>query len=97
MQFYRQKTIGNFIVDFYCPKANLAIEVDGGQHYEKEGIKKDKIRDEYLKNLGLRVLRFTNFDILKNIEGVFDKISSEIEIPPNLPLQREEQMRKKTN
>ena len=78
-QFYRQKIIGNFIVDFYCPKARLVIEVDGGQHYEKAGIKKDKNRDKYLQSLGLKVLRFTNIEVLKNIEGAFDKIYNEIE------------------
>jgi len=45
LQIYRQRIIGDYIVDFYCPKANLIIEVDGGQHYTDEGIAKDKIRD----------------------------------------------------
>lgn len=78
LQFYRQKIIGNFIVDLYCPKVNLVIEVDGGQHYEKEGIEKDKARDEYLNSLGLRILRFNNFEVLKNIEGVVERIAEEM-------------------
>ncbi len=78
MQFYRQKAIGNFIVDFYCLKANLVIEVDGGQHYKEESIEKDKIRDKCLKGLGLKVLRFTNLEVLKNINGVVEKIYDEI-------------------
>ena len=78
VQFYRQKTIGNFVVDFYCPKAKLVIEVDGGQHYMENGIEKDKHRDEYLQKIGLRVLRFTNMEVLKNIEGVIGKIYREV-------------------
>jgi len=57
-QFYRQKIIGNFIVDFYCPKTSLVIEVDGSQHYGDKGIRNDRRRDSYLNNLGLRILRF---------------------------------------
>lgn len=55
-RFYRQKILGNYIVDFYCASAKLVIELDGGQHYKKEGKDKDAIRDEYLKSEGLRVL-----------------------------------------
>ena len=68
-QFYRQKTIASYIVDFYCPKASLVIEVDGGQHYSEEGLEKDQSRDQYLGSLGLRVMRFSNHDVLKNIDG----------------------------
>jgi very-short-patch-repair endonuclease len=46
-QFYRQRIIGNYIVDFYCPKGKLIIEVDGGQHYSEEGNRKDKAREDY--------------------------------------------------
>ena len=72
--FYRQKPIGDYIVDFYCPKAKLVIEVDGGQHLSGEIAENDKVRDEYLSSLGLKVLRFTNTDILKNINGVVERI-----------------------
>jgi len=51
IQFYRQKNIGNYIVDFYCPAAKLIIEVDGGQHYEVKVGVKDRERDEYLAAL----------------------------------------------
>ena len=78
MQFNRQKPIGNYVVDFYCDKAKLVVEIDGGQHYEELNIKKDDIRDKLLKKLGLRVMRFTNLDILKNIDNVVDKIYREI-------------------
>src|SRR4030042_2386426 len=54
-QFYKQKTIGNYIVDFYCPRAKLVIELDGGRHYSSEGEARDRGRDGYLKGIGLRV------------------------------------------
>jgi very-short-patch-repair endonuclease len=73
-QFYRQRIIGNYIVDFYCPKAKLIIEIDGGQHYDNDGIKKDRIRDKYIKNQGLKVLRFSDRDIFENLNGVIEKI-----------------------
>jgi very-short-patch-repair endonuclease len=73
-QFYRQKVIGNYIVDFYCPKANLIIELDGGQHYTDEGMKKDKNRDDYMTSVGLRVLRFSDRDVFKNLNGLIEKI-----------------------
>ena len=74
LQIYRQRIIGDYIVDFYCPKANLIIEVDGGQHYTDEGIAKDKIRDDYIKGKGIKVLRFSDREVLKNIGGVIEKI-----------------------
>jgi very-short-patch-repair endonuclease len=73
-QFYRQKNIGNYIVDFYCPAAKLVVEIDGGQHYAEENIVKDEARDKFLSGLGFRVLRFSNSDVLKNIEGVVTDI-----------------------
>ncbi len=83
-QFYRQKPIGDYIVDFFCPKAKLAIEVDGSHHLVGEMIEYDRIRDEYLSSFGLRVLRFTNTDVLTDIEGVVGSIEKEIirENPP---------------
>ena len=62
LQFYRQKTLGNYIVDFYCAAARLVIEVDGGQHYQPDGATQDALRDCYLKSLGLEVLRFSNLE-----------------------------------
>ena len=76
--FYRQKPIGEYIADFYCPKAKLVVEVDGGQHYSNEVIEYDKVRNEYMAGLGLRVLRFTNVDVLTNVEGVIDIIERNI-------------------
>ena len=73
-QFYRQRIIGNYIVDFYCAESKLIVEVDGGQHYEDEGDKKDRARDAYMKQLGMKVLRVSDRDVFKNIEGVVEKI-----------------------
>ncbi|HWQ59733.1 MAG TPA: DUF559 domain-containing protein [Candidatus Fimivivens sp.] len=75
LRFYRQKPIGKYIVDFYCPEKKLVIEVDGGQHYESGNtVDEDHIRDEFLSILGLKVLRFTNTDIRKNLISVIDAI-----------------------
>jgi very-short-patch-repair endonuclease len=76
--FYRQKTIGNYIVDFWCPKAKLIIEVDGSQHYAQEGIESDKIRDDYLRKLGYKVLRFSDSEVLTHNEGVVEAIYREV-------------------
>lgn len=84
-QFYRQKIIGNYIVDFFCPKAKLIIEVDGNQHSVGNVAKGDKVRDEYLIKLGLRVLRFTDTDVLKNLEGVAEKILESVMVKGKNP------------
>ena len=73
-QFYRQKVIERYIVDFYCPKASLVIELDGGRHYSEEGRAKDAARDSFLSRLGLRVLRVSDRDIFENIDGVMGQI-----------------------
>ncbi len=77
-QFYRQKIIGNYIADFYCPKAKLVIELDGGQHYSNEGRAKDAARDAYMAGIGLKVLRFSDRDVMKNLNGVLEKIWMEL-------------------
>lgn len=90
--FYRQKPIGDYIVDFYCPKANLVIEIDGSHHFIGETIAYDRIRDDYLSSLGLKVLRFTNNDVLKNMKAVLEKIEAEIstKIPLGPPFSKGE-------
>jgi len=65
-------------VDFFCPKAKLVIEVDGSQHSTGNVADTDKVRDEFLSTLGLRVLRFTDTDVLNNIDGVTEKIFESI-------------------
>lgn len=74
LQFYRQKPILNYIVDFYCPAINLVIECDGGQHYTDEGLDADRIRDEALTQQGLVILRFDNGKILLEIDSVISKV-----------------------
>ena len=74
LQIYRQRIIGNYIVDFYCPKANLIIETDGGQHYTNKGINEDKIRDDYLREQGFKVLRFSDKEVFRNLNGVIERI-----------------------
>ena len=77
-QFFRQRIIGNYIVDFFCLKAKLVIEVDGGQHYSAKARVADSERDRYMKTRDLRVLRFTDTEVLKNIEGVVERIIENI-------------------
>lgn len=84
VQFYRQKNIGPYIVDFYCPAAKLIVEIDGGQHYEDEGMKKDETRDQYLEKQGLMDLRFSNLDVLKNIDAVVERICEYLKSTPAL-------------
>ena len=74
LQIYRQRIIGNYIVDFYCPGSNVIIEIDGGQHFTDEGLKDDKIRDEYLSKKGFKVLRFSDKEVFKNLDGVIKRI-----------------------
>ena len=74
IKIYRQRSIGGFMVDFYCSKAKLAIEIDGSQHYTEEGIEYDKERSFVLKKYGIETIRFSNLDIDKNFEGVCQEI-----------------------
>ncbi|MBI4049752.1 MAG: endonuclease domain-containing protein, partial [Candidatus Doudnabacteria bacterium] len=73
-RFRRQFVIGRYIVDFYCYKKKLVIEVDGGQHNEVKNIIKDRDRTKYLTKEGYKVLRFWNSDLNDNFEGVLDTI-----------------------
>jgi very-short-patch-repair endonuclease len=74
VQFYRQKPIGSYIVDFYAPKAKLVVEVDGSQHLERDFTQQDAQRDEYLTDHGLLVLRFSNLQVLQELDAVVDAI-----------------------
>ena len=74
LQFYRQRPIGNVIVDFYCPKAQLVLEVDGSQHMNKLAIARDKYRDSYLKQQGVKVLRFDNLQVLNQLDAVVESV-----------------------
>jgi len=78
IKIYKQRIIGNFIVDFYCASAKLVIELDGSQHYEPQGIAYDTERSAYLEALGLKVLRFSNRDVDRNFYEVCDQIHTVI-------------------
>ena len=73
-RFRRQVTCGRFILDFYCAAAKLAIELDGSQHYDPQGIAGDTERTAYLESIGIHVLRFSNADVLNNLRGVCERI-----------------------
>ena len=83
IRFQRQKAIGNYIVDFYCARARLVIELDGGAHYTSEQTEKDKIRTKELENMNLTVLRVCNLDIDRNFYGVCEYI--DLAIKKSLP------------
>ncbi len=76
IKFLRQKVLGKYIVDFYCAKAKLVIELDGSQHYDEEGIKKDKERTEYLEQYGVKIIRIPNNYINQNFNGVCEYIDN---------------------
>ena len=80
IRFQRQKCIDNYIVDFYCFRAKLVIELDGGGHYYPEKEKRDKKRTNILENYGLKVIRFCNLDIDKNFYGVCTVIDEEVKL-----------------
>ena len=71
-KFVRQKPIGSFIADFYCSRLQLVIEIDGESHAQQ--IEYDHLRTQYLASLGLRVVRFSNRDVMENLEGVFQHL-----------------------
>ncbi len=78
LKFRRQHPVDRFIVDFYCHKINLAIELDGEIHNESEQRDLDKGRTETLKEFGINVIRFRNEEVLDNIGNVINKLTEEI-------------------
>ena len=70
LRFRRQYVIGNYIVDFFCHRAKLVIELDGSQHFSPEEMEYDKARTAYLESQGFQVLRFSNLDILRQFQNV---------------------------
>ncbi len=81
-QFYRQKPLGAYIIDFYCAAAQLVVELDGSQHFEVDHQQADQQRDAFLQSLGLRVLRFDNRQVLLETDAVLEVIR---QIPPSPP------------
>ena len=73
-KFRRQHSIGNYIVDFYCPKEKLIVELDGAGHFTPEGSDQDEKRDAYMSNLGIKVIRFENRDVFNNLYAVLEMI-----------------------
>jgi len=92
-RFRRQHSIGPYIVDFYCPSHALVIEIDGDTHYEPGSVDYDHRRDDFLRSHSLNVIRFTNFDVRHNLQGVIDSIIHQLSesgaaTPSNSPLER---------
>lgn len=78
VQFRRQKPMGRYVLDFYCSKAKLAVELDGSQHFTEEGLASDQNRTAYLESLGIQVLRFTNDDINRRLHDVCRAIDAAV-------------------
>jgi very-short-patch-repair endonuclease len=85
-KFNRQKPLLHYIVDFYCKELKLIIEVDGSSHDSDDALLDDLLRQNELESIGFKIIRFTGYDVLHNIDGVRKKIIEEInklEPPPN--------------
>ena len=78
IRFRRQHPIRNFIVDFYCHSANLVIEIDGGVHQEEEQKERDENRTVDLKNLGLTIIRFSNSEVISDLDKVLKEIEAHL-------------------
>ena len=79
VRFSRQKVLGRYIVDFYCAKAKIAVELDGSQHYTEEGLRYDEERTAFLERYGLKVIRIPNFEVKRNFKGVCYYIDCAVE------------------
>ena len=73
-RFRRQVAFGRYILDFYCAKAKLAIELDGSQHFDPKNIQYDQDRTAFLEENGIHVIRFSNTDVIQNLRGVCQSI-----------------------
>lgn len=90
MKFRRQHPQPPYVLDFYCAELKLVVELDGGQHYDDAGRERDRRRTRYLQSEGLEVVRFSNLDVLQNLDGVVTEILRRIEVrsPHPSPLPR---------
>ena len=77
--FRRQFVIAEYIVDFYCPAARLAIELDGSQHYEADEMERDKVRTARMEAFGVKVIRFANTDVLRRFREVCEDIDRTVQ------------------
>ena len=80
VKIYKQRIIESFIVDFYCASARLVIEIDGSQHFTEQGIEYDKERSAVIEAYGLKVIRFTNYEVDTDFVSVCETIDSEIKL-----------------
>lgn len=78
LKFFRQYSVGPYVIDFYCPRYKLAIELDGGQHGEEKNRQYDAVRTDYLKSVGIEVVRFWNNDVVETIEGVLGQVEKRV-------------------
>ena len=85
VKWYRQRSVDRFIVDFFCFKARLVIELDGSQHYTEDGMEYDSIRTDILEKYNLEVLRFTNLEVDENFRGVCETIHGKVRERAQLP------------
>jgi len=83
IRFFRQYSIGPYIVDFYCPTVKLAVELDGGQHSRSDNREYDTIRSEYLRTQGIDVMRFWDNEVLLDIQSVLSKLA--LKVTPSIP------------
>ena len=81
-KFTRQKPLGNYIADFYCASHRLVLEVDGDSHFSAEAEKRDQVRNAKLQQSGVRVMRFTNDDVMHRFEGVCLQIMTALDQMP---------------
>jgi len=81
LRFFRQYSMGPYILDFYCPTLKLAVELDGGQHNQIENKEYDSGRSEYLKAQGIDVMRYWNNEVLLNMQGALDSMSLKVAPP----------------
>ena len=77
-KFFRQCSIGKYIADFYCSELRLVIELDGSQHYEENSLEYDNIREEFMKSLDIKTIRFNNLDVFKSLDEVMERVYFEV-------------------
>ncbi len=75
----RQYGVGNYVIDFYCPKLKLGIEIDGDSHFTVEGLNHDRIRNNYIAGKGIELLRVTTTEIYDNMDGVLEYVAREFQ------------------
>jgi very-short-patch-repair endonuclease len=83
MRFFRQYSVGPYILDFYCPTAKLAVELDGGQHNQSDNREYDKARSEYLRAMGIAVMRFWDNEVLLDMQSALSKLA--LKVTPSIP------------